>query len=226
MGKDWYPRQQDDLGVWHANFAVKAGATGLAHGLTAPQVAQIQADAAAVAAILAFTLQADAFAQAATAWKNLMFFGEIGLPQVEPPPSVTPPDLPDDHLPAIMARTRQYAAIVRASSNYSRAVGEGFGIVPPQGTEPGIPRLRALSLTQSQVELRIVKKGFTLAAIDSRRGGESWEPIGVSMMASFIDSRPPLVAGQPEVREYRAQGMRRNNRVGALSMVVSAVTNP
>lgn len=226
MARDWYPRQQDDLGVWHANFAAKAGATGLAHGLTAPQVAQIQADATAVAAILAFILQADAFAQAATAWKTLMFLGRAGLQQVEPPAPVTPPDLPDEHLPAIMARTRQYAAIVRASENYSRAVGESFGIVPVQDADPTTPRIRALALTQSQVELGIVKKGYTLAAIDSRRGGGSWEPIGVSMTRTFIDTRAPLVAGQPEVREYRAQGMRRNNRVGALSMVVSAVTNP
>lgn len=226
MGKDWYPRQQDDLGVWHASFAAQAGATGLAHGLTAPQIAQIQADAAAVSAILAFTLQVDAFAQAATAWKTLMFSGRVGLQQIEPPAPVTPPDLPDGHLPAIMARTRQYAAIVRASENYSRAVGESFGIVPPQDAEPSTPRIRALALSQSQVELGIVKKGFTLAAIDSRRGGGSWEPIGVSMMKTFVDSRPPLVAGQPEVREYRAQGMQRNNRVGALSMVVNAVTIP
>ena len=46
------------------------------------------------------------------------------------------------------------------------------------------------------------------------------------MTAEYIDARPPLVAGQPELREYRAQGMENNAPVGALSAVVSAVTVP
>lgn len=46
------------------------------------------------------------------------------------------------------------------------------------------------------------------------------------MTAEYIDGRAPLVAGQPELREYRAQGMEQNARVGALSAVVSAVTVP
>jgi hypothetical protein len=40
------------------------------------------------------------------------------------------------------------------------------------------------------------------------------------------DSTPPLVAGAPETREYRAQGMSGNARVGDLSAVVSVVTTP
>lgn len=44
--------------------------------------------------------------------------------------------------------------------------------------------------------------------------------------AEYIDNRAPLTAGQPEQREYRAQGMVSNNRVGALSPVVNAVTVP
>src|SRR3989304_273384 len=44
--------------------------------------------------------------------------------------------------------------------------------------------------------------------------------LGVSQTATFVDTTAPLVAGQPEVREYRAQGMIGNNRVGALSATV------
>lgn len=31
--------------------------------------------------------------------------------------------------------------------------------------------------------------------------------IGVAMTTTYVDARPPLVAGGSEVREYRAQGM-------------------
>ena len=57
-------------------------------------------------------------------------------------------------------------------------------------------------------------------------GGGTWEQIGVWMTAECIDARAPLVAGRPEQREYRAQGMQNNERVGAPSAVVSVVTVP
>lgn len=60
----------------------------------------------------------------------------------------------------------------------------------------------------------------------SLRAGGNWEQIGIAQVAEFIDQRAPLTAGQPEQREYRAQGMQGNNRVGALSGTVSAVTVP
>ena len=50
--------------------------------------------------------------------------------------------------------------------------------------------------------------------------------IGISETAELIDGRQLLVAGQPEVREFRAQGRQNNARVGALSAFVSAVTVP
>ncbi len=45
-------------------------------------------------------------------------------------------------------------------------------------------------------------------------------------MAKIIDNTAPLVAGQPEQREYRVQGIENNVRVGALSGIVSVVTVP
>lgn len=44
--------------------------------------------------------------------------------------------------------------------------------------------------------------------------------------AECFDTRAPLVAGAPEVREYRVQGMENNARVGATSAVAKAVTVP
>ncbi len=43
---------------------------------------------------------------------------------------------------------------------------------------------------------------------------------------TYNDGRAPLVAGQPEVQKYRAQGRENNERVGAFSAVVSVVTVP
>jgi len=41
-----------------------------------------------------------------------------------------------------------------------------------------------------------------------------------------MDTRPPLVLGQPEQREWRVQGLLKNSRTGSLSDAVSVVTVP
>ena len=65
-----------------------------------------------------------------------------------------------------------------------------------------------------------------MLAVDSRRGGGGWEQIGVSQTDEYIDTRAPLSAGDPEVREYRVQGMENNARVGANSEVSTVSTVP
>jgi len=116
--------------------------------------------------------------------------------------------------------------LIRANLAYTPAIGESYGIVAPGARPPGLPLLVATALTASQVRLAVNKRRYDLVAIDSRRGGGAWEQIGVCQTTEFIDNRPPLTAGQPEIREYRAQGMQNNARVGGNSEIQSAVTVP
>ncbi len=116
--------------------------------------------------------------------------------------------------------------VVRASPNYGKSVGENYGIIAPESAPPGIPELAASALTNSRVRLKIAKAGYLILAIEMRRGGGHWAQIGVSQTAEYIDGLLPLVDGQPELREYRAQGLQKNSRVGAMSKIVSAVTVP
>lgn len=50
-----------------------------------------------------------------------------------------------------------------------------------------------------------MKHGHTGAHFESRRAGGDWEFLGVDTESLYVDTRPLLVAGKPEVREYRAQ---------------------
>ena len=126
----------------------------------------------------------------------------------------------------IEARTRQYAAIIKANPNYTPADGELYGIVGAAPAPPGTPTVEAFALTASEVRLRIGKQNYSVLAVDSRRGGGDWEQIGVSMTDEFIDERAPLVVGAPEVREFRVQGMVDNARVGPYSEVSTVSTIP
>lgn len=226
---DWYPKSISDLIPWHANFNVQAAASGATHGLTAGQVLQIGFDNTLVAGCINYTEQVVAFAQAVTEWRNLLLSGPNGttLPPVPTVPAAfTYLSGPATPLPSIEFRTRGFAAIIKASVGYTAEIGEQYGIIAPVADLPTTPSLVAQSLTASQVRLAIAKAGYDVLAVDSKRGAGVWEQIGVSMTAEYIDNRAPLVASQPEQREYRVQGMQNNARVGATSAIVSAVTVP
>lgn len=223
---DWYPAAISDRIPWHANFNTQCAASGTTHGLIAAQVTQIAADNTTVAGSINYAEQVVAFAQAVTEWRNLLLSGPNGTAL---PPAPTVPGAFTYALGALASiefRTRQYAALIKASVGYTAEIGELYGIIAPEVVTPTTPSLQAFALTASQVRLAISKAGYDVLAVDSKRGTGGWEQIGISQTAEYIDARAPLTAGQPEQREYRVQGMASNARVGALSAVVSAVTVP
>ncbi len=224
---DWYPVILSLRLPWHANFAVQAAASGTAHGLTAGQVTQIGIDATNVALIVNGQEAADDFRQAYTEWKNLVLEGDLGIamPANVTPPTVVAPGI--GSLPSIEARTRQYAALIRASVGITQAVLEQYGLVAPAGGGPGTPGVRsATAIPGGGVSLALTKAGYDVLAIDMRVGGGAWVQVGISQTATFVDPTPAVVPGAPEQREYRCQGMVANARVGALSAIVSVVTVP
>jgi len=224
---DWYPRLQSELISWHNNFSTRATANGTTLGLTAGQVAQISADASAVLVMLNGLTAAIDYSKALTAYKDLLFNAPADTP-TEPVPTAPTTLVFGSETPemGIEARTREYAAIIKASPAYTPDDGALYGIVGAAPLPPSTPTLEAFALTGSQVRLRIGKKGYAVLAVDSRRGGDDWEQIGVSMLDEFIDTRAALTPGQPELREYRVQGMENNVRVGDYSEVATVSTVP
>ncbi|MBI5705821.1 MAG: hypothetical protein HZC36_02405 [Armatimonadetes bacterium] len=67
---------------------------------------------------------------------------------------------------------------------------------------------------------------FGLIAVGSKRSAGTWEQLGISQTAEYVDARAPIAAGQPEQREYRAQEIQNSARVGATSAILSVVTVP
>jgi hypothetical protein len=225
---DWYPKTLAALIPWHENFAAQAIVSGTSLGLTAAQVTQINADKNNVLTMLSALEQANSYRAAITEFKDLLFNSPADTPTETPP---SPPDglvFPgvDQPVMGIEARTREYAAIIKASPAYSPDDGVQYGIVGTAPAPPSTPTLEAFALTASQVRLRIGKKGYAVLAVDSRRGGGDWEQIGVSMLDEFIDTRAPLAPGEPELREFRVQGMVENARVGDYSEVATVSTVP
>lgn len=222
----YYPRRLPARIAWHASFAAQAAEDGTAYGLSAADVAQIQLDAANVQLVVEWSEAVDAHRQAVTAFRDGVLSGERRLPVPTPPTAPAGIAFAPGSLQGIMERTRRFVAVVKSSQGYTQAVGESYGIVPPERGGFGVPSLVALALPGGSVRLRIAKAGFVVLAVDCRRGGGEWEQIGVSQRAVYVDTRPPLVPGQPEQREYRVQGLLKNSRIGSLSDAASVVTVP
>lgn len=222
----YYPRRLQARIAWHANFAAQAAASGTAYGLSPADVAQIQTDADNVRLVVQWTEAVEAFAQAATAYRDALLTGKRNAPAPAPPVAPAALSLAPGSMNGIVERTRGFIRVVKASPGYTRAVGEAYGIVPPEKPRPGTPTVSAEASAGTLVRLRLFKAGYSFFAIDSRRGGGDWEQIGFSNRAVFLDKREPLVDGQPELREYRVQGIVGNTRTGDLSDVASVVTLP
>ena len=59
--------------------------------------------------------------------------------------------------------------------------------------------------TNQNGRVKFVKKGHDYLIIEGSVNGGAFAELGMSNKSPFIDSRPLLVAGQAEVREYRAR---------------------
>jgi len=227
MAVDWYPLRLSELSEWHETFAAQCTATGTTHSLSAGNVSQAGQDRTLVGLLTNFDEAIRGYVQAWTEFRDSCLAGDPNAPFPTPPsqPALTLP--PGTFFPGIEARTRLLANIIKADADYTPAVGEDYGIVAAVPAGPGVPSLKASALPgSSQVSLKIAKAGYDLVALDMRRGGGDWTQVGVSQTATFIDTTPPATPGQPEQREYRAQGMIGNQRSGALSDTVSVVTIP
>lgn len=223
---DYYPSRVADRVAWHANFSAEAVATGTTLGLNAAAVTQIPIDASTVALVVNYSEQAEAFRQEVTAFRDNLLNGDPLAPMPVSPAMSAAPTFDIDALPGIEARTRGYVAIIKASPNYTQAIGEAYGIVPA-ASELQTPSLKGAAVPgTSNVALKIGKGGHPATAIDMQRNGGGWSEIGRPLTASFTDTTAPLVAGQPEQRSYRAQGVVGNDRVGDMSDTVTLVTTP
>ena len=63
--------------------------------------------------------------------------------------------------------------------------------------------------------------------LQSQRNGEAaWTDLGVKTGNKFVDARPPVESGKPEVRNYRMVFIQDNEPVGQWSDVVSTTVQP
>lgn len=106
-------------------------------------------------------------------------------------------------LPGALKRTFKLVQVMKGLPPYTEDMGLDMGIVGSEAPPPR-PTVSVISgATNEYVRVKFFKDGHEYVVIECRRGGGDFEQAGMSNKSPFIDSRPLLVPGQAEVREYR-----------------------
>jgi len=201
----WLPSREDALLPWFNNFNAKLPGYAATLDLSPGDLATVAADSAMVA----FAVNGVAIFKAEQKewidFKDLELYGPLGEPTPGLPgvPTLTPPAVV---APGILRRTRDLVLRIKAHPDYTAVIGEDLGVI---GAEPGgadeiKPTGKAQALPNSEVRISFVKAGHDGVDIESQRGGEStWTYLAFDGYSPYVETRPPLVPGQPEERRYR-----------------------
>ena len=240
--KPYFPTQIAARPGWFRNFGIellKANATLL---LPAPEVAARVADALESAYTCGdWRTWARECGPAATAAIEMQFNGQSDgvyqLPVFTPPPrpggdpTATPPIPPTVPVPAgALKRIQAFVATIKSCPRYTEAIGLQLGIVGEESTsEEEMPQF-TLKVERGGdcecVRVDFKKFGHEAVLVYCRRGGGDWEKLAVDPKSPYIDARPLLVPGQPEVREYRLQFQDDDVPNGPLTPVQSVTVAP
>ena len=148
-------------------------------------------------------------------------------------PVFTPPALPAGvtAVPAgALQRLRDFIAQIKLQPTYTDVIGQHLRIIGEEDTrEHAYPDF---NLTQERgdccqcVKLRFKKYGHKGMVIFCKRGNGTWEMLSIDLASPYMDERELLVAGQPELREYRLQWYDDEGANGEFSPVQTVTVNP
>ena len=204
----YYPSRIGDQANWLDNYAAKLPLHGPTLGVVAGDITASVNDAKYANYVLGTWLTAvRAFSPSTTDAVDDMLTGGGSSPMVLP--TFTAPALPAGVTappPGVLNRIFALVAKMKLSAGYTEAIGTDLGIVGSEATEKPLPKFSAELLQGAGcqcVKLTFAKYGHMGVYIESRRGAGAWEFQAIDTESPYVDERPLLVAGQPEVREFR-----------------------
>lgn len=227
------PRSDNELMVWLNNFSTAFASNAATLGFATAEVNSVNADAAMLSFLVGDLVPSHkSTLKACSTYKDFVIAGPLGRPGGPPPGAATTAVAPSTVPPGILPRLRNLVQRIQLAPGYNEAIGLALGITGTEGssaslgTEPK-PTLKAHSNGPGTVQVDFSKERFDGVVIESRRAGEAgWQPLGLDNYSPYIDDRPPLEAGKPEQREYRARYLLRDQATGDWSDIVTATFIP
>jgi len=225
--KSFIPRTDKAKAIWLKNFALKFGLYANQFGFLASDVTSVTNDSAA------FSYQLDILAIFAsemkerTSFKDLLRDGPIGTTALPNPTMPTLPNPPATVPAGIFPRISKLAKRIKTFASYTDSIGIDLGIVAPGDSSASFrmdEKKPALALTTDggDIIVKYKKAGMEGIRLLSRRAGETdFTLLAVVTQVTYKDTRPNVVVGTPEVREYSAWYIEKDALTGQVSDVVS-----
>lgn len=228
MPRDPWPEAFPAFVDWFDNFTTKLTIHGPTTGIPALRITQSRSEYVWLAFAVMDTDNAEVEWHERVKWRDTFFGGADGEPQAPYPtdntvsyPAGTPPPA------GLLVRLRQLIQQIKKNSAYTESIGAELGILtPPVPPRPAAPTPRATPGENSHVLLDCPLQGWDAVEIESKRGTGGWELLAVCLKRKYTDTRAPLVAGQPEVRDYRCRFRDGDTSQEIYSDVVRVTTKP
>lgn len=230
----YLPRTVAERTEWFANFAAQLPIANAVLGMPADDVTAIVNDARFCEyANGIYLTKVREFGPAYTEALDVLFDGPGGDPFVLP--VFTVPALPAGvtAVPSgALRRITTFVQAIKSNPKYTEAIGLQLGIVGQEdATEHPLPEFslkveRGGSGSCECVKVTFKKYGRQGVVIYSRRGGGAWEMLAIDLASPYLDERPLLAAGVPEVREYRLQFYDDAAPTGGFTEVASVTVTP
>jgi hypothetical protein len=180
---DYIPPRDNDFLIWHDQFKTAVAAQAATLGLVAADTTAVTADNTTLHTKVATMNNAVAVASQATADKT-----------------VTRTNVEKN----VRALTRR----IKASPAYTVAIGNQLGVEGAQDTtdlSAAKPDLSGKDQTGGTVELQFTKSVSDGVNIYGKRDNDAdFVFLARDTSAPYVDNRPLLVAGKPELRHYKA----------------------
>jgi len=224
----YIPTEEAALVVWFADHAAGVSTHGLTVGLLPADIIQAAADAGTVAHAVNGRSLYESKKQEFTAYKDILLYAPLNTPLPGTPAAPAVGALGAGALAACVARARQRAEQIKAHPSYTVAIGEDCRIVAPvAAAPPAQPSLKTVDETDFQVRLTFAMHRHDQLEVQSKRGAEAdFSLLAYDTNSPYLDARVPLVAGQPEVRQYRARWRDDDLPVGDWSDIVQVTARP
>lgn len=202
---DFLPRKDVKFLAWHDQFKNALGPLAASLGITPEELAAVVADNDVFRNRLKDGDRTNAAALAATSEKRTC-------------------------RRAVETNVRKLARRIKLHRNYTAAIGTGLGI-EGSDTTPDLsdakPTATATTRLNGAVEIDFVKGDSEGVNIYSKREGDSdFVFLARDTYTPYLDSRPLLAPGKPELREYQLIYVQDDEEIGKPSNIITATARP
>ena len=228
--KTFIPRSEGGKNNWLINFDDKLGGYQAKFTLKDECLAGVHADRMAMGYSLTISLASKNFDVSGTTYKTSIING-ISTGAVLDFPIFSMPTTPDVAVePGIFKRISALVKTIKAHKNYTEAIGRDLGIIGPESSinsdDPKIKTTLKAKIIGKDIRIKYLKGKLGAILLECRRGAETEFTLVEKVTQSFyLDTRPNLIEGQPEVRQYRAWCVIKDEVIGMVSNTISITIN-